>query len=286
MPTVDGAGIRFSFEEEGAGRPVLLLHSTASGAMQWVSLTGHLRGRYRVLAVDLPGYGATVGIASRDAPGLAGHAAVVRAVADHCGEPVHLVGHSFGGAVALKAALAAPESIRSLTVIEPVAFNVLRSGTDVDRHLAREVDALAGLIAACVADDAPDAALAHFIDFWNGEGAWSVLPARTRAHLSAQVGAIVDDFAAGRGEIWPAEACRTIAQPTLAVMGMQSKPHSQRVTEMVAEAIPGGRLHMVLDAGHMLPLTHPRLLNPMIAAFLAEADLRRSVSPRAYGRAA
>ena len=284
MPVFDHAGIRFSFEEDGAGRPVVLLHATASGAMQWRSLSEHLRRRYRVLAVDLPGYGATARTA--DGPGLAGHAAVVRAVADHCGEPVHLVGHSFGGAVALNAAIAMPDLVRSLTVIEPVAFNLLRPGSGADRQLAREVDALSGLICACVADDAPAAALAHFIDFWNGRGAWSVLPQRTRAQLVAQVGAIVGDFAAGHGEAWTAEACRTIACPTLAVMGMQSKPHSQRVTEIVAEAIAGARLHMVLDAGHMLPLTHPRIVNPMIAAFLAETDLRRSEPGAAFVHAA
>lgn len=284
MPVVDVGGARFSFEEDGAGRPVLLLHATASGAMQWRGLAECLRGRYRVVAANLPGYGGSV--RSRRDPGLAGHAAVVRAVADRCGEPVHLVGHSFGGAVALKAAMAMPDAVRSLTVIEPVAFNVLRFGGGADRQLAREVDALAGLIGACVADDAPAAALAHFVDFWNGQGAWSVLPAWTRAHLAAQVGAIIDDFAAGRGEAWSAEACKAIERPTLALMGMQSKPHSQRVTELVAEFIPGARLHMVLDAGHMLPLTHPGTINPMIAAFLAEIDLRDTASPGAFVRAA
>jgi pimeloyl-ACP methyl ester carboxylesterase len=164
-----------------------------------------------------------------------------------------------------------------------VAFNVLRFGSGADRHLAREVDALSGLIAACVADNAPDAALAHFIDFWSGRGAWSVLPARTRAHMKAQVGSIVDDFAAGRGEVWPAEACRAIDRPTLAVMGMQSKPHSQRVTEMIAESIPGARLHMVLDAGHMLPLTHPEIVDPIVTGHLITAEARM---PRTVGVAA
>jgi pimeloyl-ACP methyl ester carboxylesterase len=236
------------------------------------------------VAANLPGYGVTV--RSGNGPGLADHVAVVQAVADHCGEPVHLVGHSFGGVVALKAAMTVPNAIRSLTVIEPVAFNLLRHGAGADRKLAREIDALSGLIAASVADDAPAAGLAHFIDFWNGQGAWSVLPPSTRARLTAQVGAILDDFAAGRAEVWSVEACRTIALPTLTFMGMQSKPHSQRVTELVAESIPGARLHMVLEAGHMLPLTHPRSVNPLIAAFLAECDLGRTVSPGAHVRAA
>lgn len=284
MATVERGGTPVPFEEDGAGRPVLLLHATASSPAQWGGVAEHLQGRYRIVAANLPGYGATV--RSGIGPGLADHVAVVQAVADRYGEPVHLVGHSFGGVVALKAAMTVPETIRSLTVIEPVAFNLLRHGDVADRKLAREIDALSGLIAACVADDSPAAGLAHFIDFWNGQGAWSVLPLSTRTRLSAQVGAILDDFAAGRAEVWSAEACRTIALPTLAVMGMQSKPHSQRVTELVAESIPGARLHMVLAAGHMLPLTHPRSVNPMIAAFLAECDLRRTVSPSTYGRAA
>src|SRR5690606_9254560 len=122
------------------------------------------RDRYRVLAVDLPGYGSTARPGGA-AAGLAGHAAIVQAVAEHCGGPVHLVGHSFGGVVALKAAMTAAESIRSLTVVEPVAFNLLHCRTGADGRLAREIDALSGVVAACMADDAPEAALAHFIDF-------------------------------------------------------------------------------------------------------------------------
>ena len=59
-----------------------------------------------------------------------------------------------------------------------------------------------------------------------------------------------------------------IACPTLAVMGLDSPPPSMRVTEIVADSIPGAALGIIAGAGHMLPLTDPHLLDPMIAEHL------------------
>src|SRR5690606_15786898 len=121
--TVGGA--RLSFREEGAGCPVVLIHATTSTGEQWHSLVDHLVRRYRVLVPDLPGNGGSGLPSGRSAPGLGIHIDAVRALIDHCGEPVHLVGHSFGAAVALATAVSARDNVASLTAIEPAAFHLL-----------------------------------------------------------------------------------------------------------------------------------------------------------------
>src|SRR3546814_8229080 len=88
---------------------------------------------------DLRGYGATEGWSGRAPMRLADEAALVRALAEEAGEPVHLVGHSYGGAVALMAALHFPEAIASLTLIEPVAFFLLRARSASDHALFTEI---------------------------------------------------------------------------------------------------------------------------------------------------
>ena len=100
----------------------------------------YLEGRFRIFTPDLPGYGASTVAATG---GLGGDAAIIGALIDRIGAPVHLVGHSYGGAVALKLAASRPDAVRSLTVIEPVAFHLLIDGSAADRALFAEAAGLA-----------------------------------------------------------------------------------------------------------------------------------------------
>ena len=89
--------------------------------------------------------------------------------------PIHLVGHSYGGAVALRFAMQQPERLRSLVLIEPVAFHLLRDEAPdpANRHLFGEVTELAGLVSpAPLPSGDYRCAMARFVDYWNGEGAW------------------------------------------------------------------------------------------------------------------
>ena len=105
MQTIEVAGARIAFGDAGAGAPVLALHGSASTGGMWRSLADYLAGRFRMLTPDMPGYGAS-GIPAADGPlGPDSPRSCARA---HAGQPVHLVGHAFGGAVALEAARRIP----------------------------------------------------------------------------------------------------------------------------------------------------------------------------------
>jgi len=189
------------------------------------------------------------------------------------GEPVHLVGHSWGGAVAIKIAMALPEWVRSLTLIEPAVFHLLRDAQcPADRALFADIAAVAGIASAAAADGHPEAGMARFIDFWNGEDSWANTSPRLRTVLRAQLGQVINNFAAGFGEAWGLEEAAEIICPTLTIMGMESVPLAQRVTEMLAETIPSARLAMVPGAGHMAPLTDPHIVDPLISGHLRMAE--------------
>ena len=262
------------YRQAGAGTPVVLLHSSASSGAQWKDTIDELRSRHRVITPDLPGYGGSevdpdpaVQIPWTPMPGNR------RTDRPFFASPVHLVGHSFGAAVATKVAMFGGDRLRSLTLIEPALFHLLRASGADDQALFQEIACVEGVIAACAQDDDAAAGMAHFIDYWNGEGTWAALTPNVQDMYTAQIGRVLRDFTAGRNETWGLERAARISCPTFAYMGLDSRTVTQRTTEMLAETIPNASLTMVAEADHMLPLTHPHVIAPALKRHFAAAEV-------------
>src|SRR5207245_3087142 len=114
---------------------------------------------------------------------LADEVARLEPVFAAAGEPCHLAGHSYGGAVAIKAALTYPGRFRSLVLIEPVLFGLLLA-EDSRQSAAREIVAVCQHTTAAVAVGALDSAAERFIDYWMGPGAWAGMPPHRRAAIA------------------------------------------------------------------------------------------------------
>ncbi|WP_209428183.1 alpha/beta fold hydrolase [Pararhodobacter sp. SW119] len=253
----------------GTGAPVVALHGSASAGAQWRSLSEHLAARFRVIAPDLAGYGRSGQPAARAS--LAAEAAFLRPALAAAGEPVHLVGHSFGGAVALAVAITMPESVRSLTLIEPAAFRLLMADDLTDRMLGAEI--------GCVADDVRSTlrigrrteAAARFIDYWNGDGAWARSSPRLQGLILAAMDRVAENFTALAAPGLTARALSRLHCPTLVIAGLETPLPALRTAELVAETIPNAQLALIHGVGHMAPLTDPHIVDPMIAAHLSAA---------------
>jgi pimeloyl-ACP methyl ester carboxylesterase len=106
---------------EGHGRPVVLLHGSMSSKSPWRDLIERMRASHRLIAIDLPGPDLR----------LADEVRRVRTALDdvlESGERFHLVGHSYGAAVALQFAQARHQQLLSLSLFEPMAFHLLPPG--------------------------------------------------------------------------------------------------------------------------------------------------------------
>lgn len=270
MPTIEIGGARVAYAETGAGETVLLLHSSANSSAQWRSLTESLQATYRFLAPDLYGYGETDAWPGQGPLGLAEEAALADAVLADSHGPIHLVGHSYGGAVALRFALQHAERLRSLTLIEPVAFHLLRSATAdaADRSLFGAVAEVAAVVSKATATGDYRGAMAHFVDYWNGDGAWSRTKPELQAALARRTPKVALDFWATMTESTARAAYRQIAVPTLVLRGTESPPPTRRIAELVADALPKARLQTIEGAGHMLPLTHREAVNATVVEHL------------------
>ncbi len=260
----------------GAGAPVVLLHSGGMSSRQWRKLMDALASAspsWRALAPDLLGSGDNPPWPD-DAPfEHALDVAAVLAVVAAEGRPVDLVGHSYGGLVALTLAREHPELVRSMVLYDPVAFGVLHSA---DRATAADAEALADL-ARVAADPAfvdpalggTDAWMLAFVDYWNGAGTWRATPAAGREaflRVGKKVSYEVRSIMADRT---PREAYAGITAPTLLLSGEHTPLAARQVTRVLCDALPHAQRREVPGAGHMGPITHAELVNRWILEHLA-----------------
>jgi pimeloyl-ACP methyl ester carboxylesterase len=277
MRSIDVHGARVAYIAAGSGETVLLLHSSASSSAQWRPLAEMLQAGWRVLAPDLHGYGQTGRRPGPALPGLADAAALAEAVLAETADRIHLVGHSYGGAVALRLAADRPERLLSLTLIEPVAFHLLRGAPQgaAEHALFREVAVLAADVTQAAAEGDSRCGMARFIDYWNGEGAWMRTRADVQSALALQAERVALDFRATMTDPLRLEALRRIAVPTLVMRGAASPRPTRRIAALVAQVLPDACLQTIEGAGHMLPLTHREAVNAAIAEHLSRNTAAR-----------
>jgi pimeloyl-ACP methyl ester carboxylesterase len=101
------------FEAGSSGPVVMLVHSSVSGARQWRRLMDHLKDQFRVRAVNLFGYGKTPPWPAATTQTLSDQARLVEAALPPNAGEIYLVGHSFGGSVAMKVAVRLPARVAS-----------------------------------------------------------------------------------------------------------------------------------------------------------------------------
>ena len=182
----------------------------------------------------------------------------------------HLVGHSYGGLIALLAARGR-EDVTSVSVYEPIALGALRAAGDEEglRDLARlEADPRFTDPAAAGSDDW----LQLFVDYWSGAGAWDGLGERGRASFRQSARALADTVPALMGESTPAESYASIRAPLLVLRGDAGPLSVRRAGALVAQAVPGARLETIAGAGHMGPLTHRNAVDERIAAHVHASE--------------
>ena len=224
------------------------------------------------MAPDISGYGSSAGPA--DLPmTLAEEVAHLGAAIDRCEGPIHLVGHSYGGAIAFKIATASriASRVRSLTLIEPVLPTLLKENP-ADRRLHDLFAQLAKNISAELWNGMYMEAVDRFLSYWNGSGPAEQLSAEARLRTIERVEKIAYDFTAALSEENVTSAAAAIGVPTLLMSGGLSPYLTQRIVGRLASLIASAEAHHFPPAGHMLPLTHAKLVNPLIAAHIRRAD--------------
>jgi len=265
---IEMADSEIHVSETGEGAPVLLVHSSGLSGDQWRRTTAELvSDGKRVFVPDLLGCGRSPAWPAGTPLSFSDDLAVLDPLLAQIHEthgPVHLVGHSYGGLLALRLAVSHPARIRTLCVYDPVAFGVL--GSD-DADARADLDGVSFGWGSTVPEQ--EAWLRGFVDYWGGPGAWQKLSARVRAEM-LRVGWVAHEEARSLlDDATPKSAYRTITAPILLVGGERSPIAARRVLQRLAEVLPNARLATLADAGHMGPISHVQPFNALLRAHLA-----------------
>ena len=238
----------------GAERPrIVLVHGSVMGGRPTWSGQRRLSDRFRLEILERPGFPPNPPV---DRVDFDEHA---RLVADTIRDGDHLVGHSYGGVIALLAAAAVPRSIRSLTVIEPPATRVARGNPAADAFTAEGIEWWA---TGPTAD--PEAFLRGFLAY---VGSAYVPPSPLPAQLAQGARTLIVERGPWEAEI-PLAALAEAPFPTLVVSGGHHAAFDAVCDLLVARL---GAERLVLPGYGHTAQRHPGF-NEALAAFVTAAE--------------
>lgn len=288
------AGFSIGCADDGAGRPLVLVHCSGADRHLWTktmetwAAMDNMPSR-RILRPELFGCGKTAAWPAGRIFTLDHAVELVSRAIGELDEPFDLVGHSFGGAVALHFAQRMPNRLRSLTVIEPTYFSLLRGGSIVEGMLFDQIASVAQVIlqgAASDSDSAQRHAMGVFIDYWNGAGKWAAIPPEMQKTMAATVHVVTQDFTALFSEPTRLADLRELRVPTLIINGLRSPEPAQQIAALLEKTLPLAERCTLPDAGHMIPVTHAKQLAGLIATWQRRHDAASTPASAARRRVA
>jgi pimeloyl-ACP methyl ester carboxylesterase len=254
-----GVGLRY--DEVGSGQPLVLVHGSPGEAGAWARVVEHLAPTLRVRTPDLPGCGGSDPLPWQAPVGTDAVAAALAELIEDCSDPVWLCGYSYGGNVALHAALRQRERVKGLVLIEPVFVRALDLAGERKALLETHAFFTTYLVRAAFAESD---AIALMIDFWLGAGAYAKLSSSVRGFLNRATARNADDVRAAFAETLTAAQLGSFDRPVLIVHGTASNPIARTIAVALAGLMPQAQVDWLAGATHAMLDSHPR----EVAAFI------------------
>ena len=259
-------GIEIAYLDEGKGPCAILGHCSSASHKEWLPLIETLKTDWQVLAPDFIGYGQSDPWPIDKPFSIEADVKVLLSLARKTKGKIHLVGHSYGAALALEAARKLGDRVKSLTLVEPVSFHLLRIE---NRREWKDVEKLGVSVLDPVAKGDDRRAAAAFMSYWLGRWRWWLSPERFKTAIATTIPKVALEFSIAIDAQTTLADYAEIKAPTLLIVGSKTPPPTRAVIELLGGALPNAQVETLKGAGHMSPFTHPAELNRMILDHLA-----------------
>ncbi|MGH2853997.1 MAG: alpha/beta fold hydrolase [Solirubrobacteraceae bacterium] len=287
------AGRRLRYLDAGAGeRALLLVHGMGGCRLHWSHTVRALAGHARVLALDLPGFGASELPAA--GASLDGFADIAADLARALGiERLVFVGHSLGGPIAIRFAARHPDLAEAIVLVGGAVFqfSALLGLRDVPRLCAERPRESAAIAAEVIGAGLPVPAAACRLIARSAllRRAFLAPYAFQPAGLAPDGAALLLAGAGARG-VWPTvraigrseplEGIERVACPILSIAGQHDRIAPLRDTEAFQRHVPRARTIVLAGCGHMAMLERPQAFNAQLLAFARELSATPPTPPR------
>jgi pimeloyl-ACP methyl ester carboxylesterase len=268
---VSANGVRLMYLEQGQGAPVVLVHGVLSDDRIWEGQREAVAQRYRCIVLTQRYYGISPWPDRGEKFSLATHvddlAAFIRGLR---AGPVHVVGWSYGGAIALTFAVRHPELVKSLFVYEHALITIVTDPLDAKVLGDDRKDMLAPGETAFKAGDIVKAA-GLLIDGINGQsGMFDTLPATARSSTLDNARTLSLQFGAPPPPPITCEQLGQIKVPVAIAVGELTRPFYRILADTASRCIPGSRLIVIPKGRHSAPLEAPSAFNEALLGFLKD----------------
>lgn len=255
------------FIEAGSGEKVILIHSSVAGAKQWRSLMEALANDFHAIAINLFGYGDTRAWEVDGTQRLTDQARLIEPFLPKGAGKISIVGHSFGGSVAMMAAAMFKKHVRHLVLIEPNPFYLLEKLGRSEAY--QEALILRDVIKSNGKSGTWEAAAEMFANYWTGAGSWDAMPDDRKTKFARALAPNFHEWDAVMHEVISfTEWRRDLPSDTTVVSARDTVRSIREIVELMEAHAPGWRFKQIERGGHMAAMTKPDLINPIVLSAL------------------
>ena len=269
MPKATVNGSEYFYEEVGSGFPVVFAHGLLFDRHMWDHQVETLSSRYRCIAYDFLGHGGSS--SGRGEYSLEEEAENLHGLLGQWGaSPAHLVGLSMGGMVGMRLALAHPEDLRSLALLDT-------SSEEEEAERRPQYEAMAAAMRASGPESVVDAVLPLMFSQGFIQGQSQLLAHHRQQFLSVNTEGVELATKAVTRRTSVLDGLPRIKLPTLVIVGSEDVATTPDKAQRIAGGIAGARLETIAGSGHMTPIEQPERISQLLSEFLSEVG---SASPK------
>ncbi|QFI37077.1 alpha/beta hydrolase [Moritella marina ATCC 15381] len=244
------------YEQQGSNNnsPIVFIHGSYASTSTWKKIVQQLALTHHCISIKLPGHCGMPDPDDFNAPNISTELDIIESViAELTNQPIHLIGHSFGGVVALALALKGSVNITQLTLFEPVSTWVFKSVGDLD--MTAQVNTFIQDYRESISNNEVYAC-GQVIDFWGGKGSFEPLPDFIKDGMKPLTNNNNRHWSLCENTYHHRSALNALTIPTKLICGSASNPIAQKIVQYLSHELSNAKQYSITGASHFLVTSH------------------------------